>query len=218
MSAPVYFSDSLAARAAPLRYRQIGNPYAFLNGIGIEAVLEQIYRGNNIVDVARMLDIGIGVLLNWLNNEGHMQKVEEATVFSAEGHLSDAARLLREASTDFEFKKAKELASHGRFMATKLNRTKYGDTQKALPPSNQLQFVLHMGGMAPQKITGTVIENEAPPQHLEMDRREGVFSLFPTPQGVAAPDAIGPFEAPPMEPSRDNVPEHLRQPKWLESA
>ena len=206
------YQDDLATRAKQVRYRNIGSPYAFLNAIGLDPLLEEIYKGTNIVDVAKKINIGIGVLLTWLENEGHMQKVEDATKFSAEGYLSEASSLLREAQTDFQLKKAKEIASHGRFMASKLDKSKYGGDTKQIGNATGLTFIMHLGQGNNTAIQMNMVpETQARP--AEIQAMEGSFAILPrpTPTSAREPDAIGPFEPVPFEPEEKSIPLYLRQ-------
>lgn len=216
---PVFYTDTLAARAAPTRYRNIGNPYAFLSGLGIDAITEEICRGRNIVDVAETLNIGIGVLLNWMEHEGYMQKVEDASKFSSEGYLSEAARLLRQAKTDFDLKKAKEIANHGRFMASKLDKGRYGQDSKALAQTG-VTFIMHMGdkSLRVEANDPNQAYSASAQRPVEIQATADMFSILP-PQSlfiasqdpdIAQPDAIGPFEETGIELSSESVPDHLK--------
>lgn len=218
---PILYDDSLLARATTQKYRKVGNPYAFLNSIGLDPILEHIYKGSNIVDVAKELNISITILLNWLENEGHMQRIEEATKFSAEGYISEAGNLLRTAQTDFQLKKAKEVANHGRFMASKLDKSKYGADNKQVGNTAGVTFIMHMGD---KTITATATNpnenhyvNLPPPKELGfIDGTYNpteltvlpVIDVPPLP-GVREPDSLGPFEPVPFEPTIHLLPGYL---------
>lgn len=216
---PIFYKDSLEARAAPTRYRNIGNPYAFLTGLGVDAILEEIYKGRNIVDVAKTLNISITILLNWLENEGHMERVEKATKFSAEGYISEATQLLREARNDFELKKADKIATHGRFLASKLNRQVYGQEKPESAPAAGVTFIMHMGE---KQVNVTTVDPSAGqtraqrPAEIEAD--DTMFSIVPhrtmfratDNPDVAEPDAIGPFEPEPLLLDGAPVPDYLK--------
>jgi hypothetical protein len=211
MNTPIFYKDSLLARAAPLKYRRIGNPYAFLNGVGIESILDEVRKGHNLVEIAEEIDISIGILLNWIENEGHVARIEDAFKFSAEGYLAQAARAIKAAATEFDLKKAKELASHGRFMASKMDRGKYGAEAVKGSTGNTVNFVLHMGGEQ-RTIQASIIEGEVTrTQQPEILSDGNVFAMFPTPQGVAEPDSIGPFVEEPWEPTQQNLPAYLKE-------
>lgn len=215
--APIFYKDSLAARAAPTRYRNIGNPYAFLTGIGIDAILEEMYKGRNIVDVAKTLNVSITVLLNWITNEGHMPAVEAAAKWSAEGYISEASEMLRSASNDFELKKAKELATHGRFMASKLNRGTYGQEKPDAAPPVGVTFIMHMGEktLHMPTVDASVVATQTPSEisadnhHFAIHPHRAMFNATDNPD-VAEPDAIGPFEPEPLILENAVVPDHLK--------
>jgi hypothetical protein len=218
MSAPIFFRDSITARAAPLKFRLIGNPYAFLNDIGVEAMLDEVRKGHNLVDIAEAVDISIGILLRWIELEGHIGAFDDAFKFSAEGHIAAAGKAIRNASNEFELKKAKEMANHGRFMASKMDRHRYGAEVQKQATGNVVQFVLHMGqGEAPKVIEA--IEGEARRvAHSEIVNDETGFTMLPTAPpgtlfvaapGAVEPDAIGPCEEEPFFPTHDAMPEYL---------
>jgi hypothetical protein len=178
--------------------------------VGITPILEAIYKGYNIVDVAKQINVSVTILLTWLDNEGLMQKVEDATKFSAEGYLSEASTLLREAQTEFQLKKAKEIASHGRFMASKLDKPKYGNDNTKLGNATGLTFIMHMGAG-----TAAIQATMAPEAHVrpaELQAIDGTFSIIPkpTPTQAVEPEAIGPFEEEPFIPDAKQVPLYLR--------
>lgn len=217
---PIFFRDSIAARAAPLKFRQIGNPYAFLNAVGIEAMLDEIRKGHNLVEIAEVLDVSIGILLRWIDAELHTQAVDDAFKFSAEGHIAAAGKAIKNASNEFELKKAKELANHGRFMASKMDRHRYGAEQQKNNTGNVVQFVLHMGqgdkGHQPLVIEASDAQAVA---HSEIINDGQVFKMLPSAvpsdllfvpvQGAAEPDGIGPFEEEPFMPDARTIPEYL---------
>jgi hypothetical protein len=224
MSAPIFFRDSLETRAAPLRFRQIGNPFAFLNDVGIDAMLDEVRKGHNLVEIAESLNVSIGVLLRWIDCEGHVQVFDDAFQFSAEGHLAYASKAIRDAENEFQLKKAKELATHGRFMASKLNRNKYGNEAAKPNTGNVVQFVLHMGtATPPQRID--VIDGEiiAPSHEINgIINDESGFTMlaepdtwkelmFQTPAGVVPHDPTGPFEPEPFRPYFEDMPVYLKE-------
>jgi hypothetical protein len=217
LAKPLYFKDSLAVRAAQQRYKQIGSPFAFLQRIGIDAILEDVYKGNNIVDVAKKLNVSIGILLTWLENEGHMATIEKAYTFSAEGYISESMSLLREAQTDFELKKAKEVAKMGQFMASKMDKSKYGNDNKHAT-SAPVQFIMHIGDKSARidvhDAANGAIESTATTIPREIQRTSDSFSILPIappPADVKPPDphSIGPFEPEPFVPDVETMPAYL---------
>jgi hypothetical protein len=182
---PQVFNDDLATRGWQNRRGTIGNPYAYLNGVGIEAVLEKLYQGANLVDAAEALKVSITLLRSWLDNEGYWPRVEEATTLSSEGYLSAGQRLLKSAVTKLELDKAKALIEHARWMAGKVNKPVYGTTDVPAAATT-VSYVFNVGGHA-QIVTGST-------PHALQTPEEDVRSLpvtFALP-GVAEPE-MGPF-------------------------
>ena len=148
---PQYFADNLQQRTFRHKFKNIGNPYAFLSDVGIVPMLEFLYKGNTILDLAAEMDIAVTILRRWIKEENHTADVEEAERVSAEGYLAKAHKKLREANNEFEFKKAKEELNHARFMATKKDKPGYGEKIPGqLGSGNGVTFVLNMQGAAPQ--------------------------------------------------------------------
>ena len=156
MSVPERYDDSLAARVFPHRFRRVGNPYAFLNDIGIVPILEYIYKGNLLIDVAEALNVSYTVLQAWVEQEGYDEKIQEAQKISAEGYLAEGLRRLRQAKNEFELKRAKEMVAHARFKASKKDKTTYGSTEQTGVEKAGVSYVFNIGG--------NVITHQAPAQ------------------------------------------------------
>ncbi|MES2704809.1 MAG: hypothetical protein V4649_19370 [Bacteroidota bacterium] len=140
-----HFKDDLAKRVFPFRFRKIGSPYAFLNEVGIIPVLEYIYKGNLLIDVAECLNVSMTVLQTWVDNEGHGAAIEEAETISAEGYLAEGMRKLRQAGNAFELSQAKEMVRNAQFMASKKNKKTYGNTDAALQGAG-VSYVFNING------------------------------------------------------------------------
>lgn len=156
-TSPTYFDDQLKDRAFRHRFRSIGSPYAFLSDVGLVPMLEYIYKGNTVIDLAHEMDISVTILKRWLKEEGHEGQITEAESVSAEGYLAKAFKNLRGAATDFELKKAQAELKHAHFMAEKKNKGVYGVkplvSPSALPGGAGVTFVLNMAGPASQGVT-----------------------------------------------------------------
>lgn len=132
---PSIFNDDLAYRCFPHRFRNIGNPLAYLNDVGLAPILEFIYKGHLLIDVAEAVNVPLLVLRKWVEHEGHTEEIEEAETISAEGYLAEGMRRIRTAPTEFELRRAKEMVKHAQFMASKKNKPIYGESV-ALPPQH----------------------------------------------------------------------------------
>lgn len=142
---PEFYKDDLTKRIFPMRFRRIGNPYAFLNDVGIIPVLEYIYKGNLLIDVAEAVNVSYTVLSAWVEQEGHGPAIEEAEQISAEGYLAEGHRRLREAETAFELSKAKEMVKQAQFMASKKNKRRYGTSEVGQQGAG-VSYVFNIGG------------------------------------------------------------------------
>lgn len=213
-SSPVLFKDRLSDRAAPNGQMRIGNPYAWLNTIGIAPILEELCRGNNIVDVASTLNVSITVLTNWVEQEGYSVQVDKAITFSAEGYVSQARKLIKAADNDFQLRKATLLTRHSEFMASKVNKPKFGG-EMSKAPSGGVTFIMHMGDETRQ-VTARVVDNSAPiapmPKEIQNNVLEGTYAITPSwsiNEEAAEPDEVGPFEPEPFIPIPSEAPEGL---------
>lgn len=136
---PVLFDESLAARCFPLRFRLIGSPHGYLDEIGIVPILEFIYKGNLLIDVAEATNVPFGSLREWVEAQGHFEAVAEAETVSAEGWLARGQSMVLKAPTEFELRRAKEVLRHAQFMATKKNKPIYGE-QVEKPKGNVVTY------------------------------------------------------------------------------
>lgn len=208
---PLEFADSIECRVRASNQFRVGNPYRFINAVGIEAIIEQFCQGNNIVEVAKKLNVSVVLLIHWIEAENHGQRIEEAVKISAEGYLAKAASLIMDAPTDFHLKKARELAKLNTFIASKVNRKKYGQEVDKTSSAVGVQFVMHIGNSTTRTAATGKLRNVSPPP--EMQSLEGVFMILPTAgnaaQNVAEPDDIGPFEEEPYIPHQESMPSYL---------
>lgn len=146
MSLLANFHDSLDVRARQLRFRGIGNPFNFLDSIGIVPIKEFIFKGATIIDVAEQLNIPITYLREWISQNNFQSELEDAAIVSAEGYIARGEKMLREAKSDFEFKKAKAILEHGRFMAEKKDKKQYGKTEdKTIGPAAGVTYIFQVG-------------------------------------------------------------------------
>ena len=179
---PERFDDSLAARTFPHKFRRVGNPNAFLNDVGIVPMLEYIYKGNLLIDVAEALNVSYTILTKWVENEGHQDAIDEAQKISAEGYLAEGLRRLRNAGTEFELKRAKEMVAHARFMASKKDKTQYGNNEQTGVERAGVSYVFNIGGIQtvqnvvkaedtdkPEVIEGEVVEVADAPKPVALD-------------------------------------------------
>ena len=204
------FNDSLELRARNLRFRGIGNPYAFLDGLGIVPIKEFLYRGANIIELAEALNLPLHIIHTWIDQNNYQPEIEEASVISAEGYLWRGETLLNSAENKFQLDKAKIMLEHGRFMASKKNKKVYGNTQDvgSGPAAVTYQFNI---GTAPPVVAETKRDNEVVDAEFEeVPRVTMEFNLGPTPEHVKDAGKLAPIA--PLEKEKERLSE---QDKWL---
>jgi len=195
---PTRFNDSLVVRGKQAGRHRIGSPYTHLNNVGIVAVLERLYHGANLVDVASELDVSVTVLRQWLDAEKHWDKVNDATTLSAEGYLSKGQQLLATATDKFELDKAKAMIEHARWMAAKLDKAMYGTTEKAAAATT-VSYVFNMGdGSGSVQVLSpaqprAADDAKAPPMDIP------TIDFDPTFGGEFAAPQLGRFIEPPIK-------------------
>jgi hypothetical protein len=100
-----------------------------LDDFGIEAVCDLLSEGAGFRGIARCVGVGVGSVLLWLDrNPGHSARALGARKVTAVLWDEQAEQVLREAPSDREeIMRAKELAQHFRWRASKINPREYGD-------------------------------------------------------------------------------------------
>lgn len=141
---PTRFDENLILRCFPVKFRRIGDPYGYLDEVGIEPILEFIYKGNLLIDVARATDVPLLRLRRWVEDRGYFAQVEDAETQSADGYLARAREAMENAPTEFELRRAKEMIKFAQFMAENKNKHVYGGgvgKQKNAP----VKYEFHIG-------------------------------------------------------------------------
>lgn len=139
---------TLTQTATNLRFRGIGNPYAFLDEIGITPLKEFIYRGATILDLAELINLPVTTIRTWIDKKGYEPDFEEASTLSAEGYIRQGELLLKTAANKFELDKAKAMIEHGRWMASKKDKRTYGTQVGELGSGAGVTYVFQVGETA----------------------------------------------------------------------
>lgn len=218
MALPQTFSSELATRGQQNRRVRVGNPYAYLAAVGIGAVLEHIYRGANLVDVAEALDVSVTLLRTWVEAEGHGSEVDAAVTTSAEGYLSRGRQLLANAANDFDLKKGKAMIEHSRWLASKLDKPTYGSNDVQAAPTT-VSYTFNVGDSAqiiaavPHALQGRADAMSAYMPPIEFNAILPAYNpdVVGEESDAIQPDGLGPFtEAPsPLAASFLDFPEEL---------
>lgn len=192
---PTTFHDSLLMRAKNLRFRGIGNPFAFLSEIGIVPIKEFMYRGATIIDLAEALNLPVTTLRTWIEENNYQAELEEASTLSAEGYIRQGEQMLKQATNKFELDKAKAMIEHGRFMASKKDKKTYGNTQQELSGAGaQVSYIFQVGDGSNVQINHAPHAPDPKSTQAAIEEKPVVFTL----------DEINPFQL-------DRLPEHLRK-------
>lgn len=159
---PTTFNDSIQNRAKLARFRGVGNPFAFLNDVGLVPIKERLFKGATLLEVAEELNLPLTAIHMWVENEGHESAIEEASVLSAEGYVVEGQRMLRLANNKFELDKAKAMIEHGRWMASKKDKKTYGATVNELGQTAAVSYVFNIGGNAAVQLNTRTQEPDRP--------------------------------------------------------
>ena len=99
-----------------------------LDAKGIDAVCESITDGNSLTKIATEAGVSIGTLLNWLAADPERSaRAREARALAGRLWDEKAERSIEEATDPFTLARAKELAHHYRWRASKIAGKEYGD-------------------------------------------------------------------------------------------
>ncbi len=99
-----------------------------LAGLDEDAVLARIENGESIAAIASSLGADRSTLSRWLNADDHRSaRAREARQAAAAAYDEQAEQELRAATDLFQLAKARELAQHLRWRASKINPKAYGD-------------------------------------------------------------------------------------------
>ncbi len=95
---------------------------------GVDALCAAILGEQTLTAIAQDLDVSIGTLLTWMEaNPERSARVREARMRTARLWDEKATKVIEDASDPFELSKAKELAHHYRWRASKIAPRDYGD-------------------------------------------------------------------------------------------
>jgi len=124
------FADSLVAGHAPVKRRNRKQSEAMkkLDRLGIEWYCEQIISGENMTSVARAAGVSNSALYRWLQADTRRANASrEAREYSAEAFVDKAEQAILGAASKLDLLKARELAFHYRWKASKIAPRDFGD-------------------------------------------------------------------------------------------
>jgi hypothetical protein len=167
--APQVFRDSLSLRARNLRFRGIGNPYTFLEEIGLVPIKEYIYRGATIIDLADELNLPVTTIRTWIEENGYQGELEEAGTLSAEGYIRQGEIMLKNATDKFQLDKAKATIEHGRWMASKKDKKTYGQSATETQQQAAVSYTFLIGDGAAVQINQDRATKPADPKSINTE-------------------------------------------------
>lgn len=99
-----------------------------LDQLGVDALCDRICAGESQVEIAQDIGVGIATLSRWIAADVERSaRVREARISAARTYADMAEKQLKDATDPFGLAKAREIASHYRWKASKANPREYGD-------------------------------------------------------------------------------------------
>lgn len=99
-----------------------------IDAIGVDALCDRLCAGESQTAIAESLGVGIATLSRWIAADPERSaRVREARIAAARTFDEMAEAELRAAADPFGLAKARELASHYRWKASKSNPREYGE-------------------------------------------------------------------------------------------
>lgn len=99
-----------------------------IDAYGLDAVCDDIIGGNSLTSIAKSLSVSVGTLLSWVEADVERSaRVREARAYTARLWDERAEEGIRLAEDELSLKKAKEIAHHYRWRASKIAPREYGD-------------------------------------------------------------------------------------------
>ena len=99
-----------------------------IEAFGIEAVCERLSNGMTMTALAEEIGVTVGKLSQWIaSDEEHSARAREARIHAARIWDEKALSVVEQALDPFELARAKELAHHYRWRASKTAPKEYGD-------------------------------------------------------------------------------------------
>lgn len=107
---------------------QMGEAQEKLDAYGIDALCDDLLTGVSQASIAKASGVSQSALVRWIAADPERSaRVREARIAAARHFDECAEQVLKDASDSFGLAKARELASHYRWKASKSNPREYGD-------------------------------------------------------------------------------------------
>ena len=125
-------AKKVAGKAAPARAKVQTKKQPTIaeriEAFGIEAVCERLANGVTMTAIAEEIGVTVGKLSQWIaSDEEYSARAREARIHAARIWDEKALSVIEQALDPFELQRAKELAHHYRWRASKTAPKEYGD-------------------------------------------------------------------------------------------
>ncbi len=115
--------------------------------LDLDTIVEMILQGDSYKTIAQKLNIGLTKLHEFTSNTNHSARVREALIISASTFDDKAEQVLLDAKRDMvEIQRARELAQHYRWKASKRAPRVYGDKLDLTTDGEKIQRTIVWGG------------------------------------------------------------------------
>lgn len=115
--------------------------------LDLDNIVEMILQGDSYKTIAQKLNIGLTKLHEFTSNTNHSARVREALIISASTFDDKAEQVLLDAKRDMvEIQRARELAQHYRWKASKRAPRVYGDKLDLTTDGEKIQQTIVWGG------------------------------------------------------------------------
>jgi hypothetical protein len=99
-----------------------------LDAFGIDQVCELLAGCKTMTEIADMAGVSKGTFISWVTDDADRSaRVKGARALAATYWEEKATQVIEDAPDEFELKRAKELAHHYRWRASKIAPKEYGD-------------------------------------------------------------------------------------------
>ena len=96
--------------------------------LNINEIIQQIVDGQNFRQMAKTFNVPLSTLHDFISKPEHSARAREALQTSGDGYADKAEDVLKKAKgNSVEISRARELAQHYRWMASKRNPSRFGD-------------------------------------------------------------------------------------------
>lgn len=93
-----------------------------LDMYGVEWVREQVLELRTLSQIAQEADVALSTLIGWIASDSERSaRIRDARRLAAEAWVEKAEQVVADAKTNFELQKARELAHHYRWRASKIS-------------------------------------------------------------------------------------------------